>query len=46
VWPLFRTPGSSETDARYKYVLEMENVFLKLSNDLENLELVELAESA
>jgi hypothetical protein len=37
MFPLFSNPDLSETEARYKYVLEVENVLLKLGNALKNL---------
>jgi hypothetical protein len=46
VFPLFSTPDLSETKARYEYVLEVENVFLKLGNTLKYLNPVKLIKSA
>jgi hypothetical protein len=46
VLPLISIPDLSETEAKYKQVLEIKNVFLKLSNALENLKQVKLIKSA
>jgi hypothetical protein len=46
VLPLFSSLDLSETNARYEYVLEVENVFLKLGNTLTYLKPVKLIKSA
>jgi hypothetical protein len=46
VLPIFNTPHLSETEVRYEYVLELENIFLKLGNTLKYLKPVKLIKLA